>query len=105
MQTLPKSLQDVALSKDAFVVSRVLAASTAETITVPPQARYALFSGDVDCWIDRNTTAVVPAADIENGMSPIFLPGGFKELREIDGIKTISVIATIAGIITVEFFK
>ena len=105
MKTLNQTIANIAFDKNPFIISRVLGASTAETINVPESARYVILAPTVDSWVDVRATAVVPAADIDNGNSPIFIPGGYKEVREIDGVKTISVISSFAGIFTAEFCK
>jgi len=105
MQTLKTTLADIALSRESYIVTRVLAANTAESITVPKGANYVILSGTADSWIDYTTTAVVPAADIENGTSPIYIPAAYKELREVKGVQTLSVISTPGGIFTAEFYS
>jgi hypothetical protein len=105
MRTLPKLLKDGnALTKEPYILARVLDATVAESITVPSWARYVLLAGTVDFWADFRTTAVTPAADIENGLSPILIPGGIKELREIDGVATISIVSAYTCIATAEFY-
>jgi len=105
MQSLKTCLKNLALSKESFIATRVLAANTAESITVPGSAKYVILSGTADFWVNFITTAVVPAADIENGSSPIYIPSAYKELREISGVTTISAISTPGGIVTAEFYQ
>ncbi|MFH1883441.1 MAG: hypothetical protein ABIL62_12105 [Planctomycetota bacterium] len=94
----------IGLNISDFVNARVLAASTAETITVPKAARYIIISGNADLWVDVGKTSVVPAADITNGSSPFLVTGGTKELRSLGEVTHISVISVQACIATAEFY-
>lgn len=105
MQKLSQMIKDYALVKYPYTNARLLAANTAESLTIPPWAKYAVFSGNIDCWLDQRTTAVIPAADITNGSSPIYIPAGTKEVRNIEGVAAMSVISASAGIFTTEYYS
>lgn len=82
------------------VMTRVLAASTAETITVPSGARIAVFSANVDFFANVTTTATVPA-DTTDGTSSILNPVA----RSVSGVTSISVItAASSGIVQAAFY-
>lgn len=105
MKTLTKTIKTYALDKYPYTNARLLAASTAESLTIPPWAKYAVFSGNIDCWLDERKTAVIPAADITDGSSPIYIPAGTKEVRNIEGVAAMSVISASAGIFTTEYYS
>jgi hypothetical protein len=105
MKILTKTIKTYALTKYPYTNARLLAASTAESLTIPAWAKYAVFSGNIDCWISERGTAVIPAADITDGTSPIYIPGGTKEVRNIEGVSAISVISASAGIFTTEYYS
>lgn len=82
-----------------YVLSRSLAASTAESITVPTGGRYALFSATGDFYANYTTTATVPG-DVTNGQASELNPS----MRFVQGVTTISVIAPADCVVTVSFW-
>lgn len=80
----------------------VLAASTAETLTVPSGARCVILNYTADTWVRVGAAAAVPAADITDGTGSQLNPSAMKG---IDG-KTISFITAAAagGIVSAAFF-
>jgi hypothetical protein len=51
-----------------YINTRVLAANTAETETVPSGANYVVFNADTDFWVCwEGTAAQIAAADVTNG--------------------------------------
>jgi len=88
--------------------ARVLAANTAEVITVPTdsttglKAQYVVFSATADFYVQTDgTTAAVPAADITNGTSPELNPTVYllgSAVTEID------IISPEACIVTLSFY-
>ncbi len=88
-----------AIAKPAYVLAKSLAASTAEAFTVPTDARYVLFSGNVDYYVNYTTTATVPG-DVTDGTASELNP----ELRDISGVTSISIISASAGIVTASFY-
>lgn len=77
-----------------------LAASTAESFTIPSGALYVVFSSEADFWCRRDATASVPTGDVTDGTSAELNPTGY----EIFGITSISVISETAQIITAAFY-
>ena len=93
--------------RDSFAIptpdtvnGRVLAADTAEIITVPEGAKYALFNATADFYCNYSTTATV-ITDIVNGSGSELNP----TLRSVDEDTTISVISESVCNITVCFYS
>lgn len=79
----------------------VLAAGVAENITVPSGARLVSFSPTVPFYANFNGgTAAVPVADVTDGSGSSYCP----QTRYLNGITTISVISSQAGVLTAEFY-
>lgn len=95
----------IALPRPMHINGRVLAATVAESITIPAGAHYVLLAGNVDFWVSFRTTATVLAADTNAGDSMLFVPGGTKELRMLEGAETLSVVSSYACLVTAEFFE
>lgn len=81
------------------VYSRSLAANTAEGITVPAGANFAVFSATDDFYANYVTTATVPG-DVTDGTASELNPS----IRNVSGVTTISVISSGTPIITVTFY-
>ena len=84
------------------VCASVLAANTAEKVTVPTGAKFVLFSGTANYYVafGADPTAAVPAADVTNGSASCLNPG----LRALDGAAKIGLISPTDCIVTMEFF-
>jgi len=96
-----------AVEQSPYIDNRVLAATTAESHTVPTdtdsglKARYVLFSANGDFWCKMGGTAAIPAADVTDGSGSEVNPA----LRKIpDGITSIGLIAPSACVVTMQFF-
>lgn len=97
-----------ALRASTYIDSRVLAANTAETATVPTdsitglKANYVVFSSTCSFFTNFRGTATVPAADITDGSSSELNP----TVRYLAGtITSISIIADSACTVTLMYFK
>lgn len=93
---LRRMIPPLALYSDA----RVLAANTAETVTVPAAAAFAFFSCTEDFYAKRNGTAAVPSADVADGTAAELNPTA----RAVTPGDTISVISESAAILTVSWY-
>jgi hypothetical protein len=89
------------LNVPTWVDTRVLAANTEETHTIPSGAKYVLFSATTTFYAAYGATAAVPAADITNGSGSERNP----VLRNITGFSTIHLISPTACVITLSFYK
>lgn len=99
---IPGGNMTYALRPATCVLARSLAASTAESITVPSGARFALFSATGDFYANYTTTATVPGdTAITDATASELNPA----MRFISGVTTISVIATAAAVLTVAFWR
>ena len=90
-----------ALRPATCVLARSLAASTAESITVPTGARFALFSCSGDFYANYTTTATVPGDTVIADATASELNPA---MRFISGITTISIIAPAACVVTLSIW-
>lgn len=90
-----------AINAPKYVLARALAVSTAESITVPTDAKFVLFNSTENIFVNYTTTATVPG-DVTDGTASELNP----ELRDITGVTTISVITPASGgaIVTAAFY-
>ena len=93
------STRQFAIPRPTYVLARSLAANTAESMTVPTDAKYVLFASTGNFHVSYTTTATVPG-DTTDGTACELNP----ELRNIAGVTTISVISSAACIVTAAFY-
>jgi hypothetical protein len=95
---------EYAVAPSDTVMARVLAAGVAELVAVPAGAAVVNFAATTDFYAKFGTSGVVaavPAADVTDGTASVLNPG----TRVIpDGLTHISVIASAAGVVTLEFW-
>lgn len=89
----------------AYVDVRFFAAATAESHTSPTGAMWVIATPTVDSYINTSGTAVVPSADVTDGTASTFCPAGVKTPFCVGGDTTISVIATVAGSVQLEYYS
>lgn len=95
-----------AISTCSHVDARVMAADTAETLSVPTGAKYVMFgcvdgSGNaVSFYADFSATAAEPAADITDGSGAELNP----YIRAIGAATTISVLCPSTCILTAQYY-
>lgn len=89
------------------VLARLLAANTAESITVPgtgsKAARYVRISATDDIFVSFSTTATVPG-DTTDGTASLLLVKGVHWFY-CSGVTTISVISSGTPIVTAAFYR
>ena len=91
-----------ALRPASCVLARALAASVAESITVPAGAVFALFSATGDVYANYTTTAAVPSdTAIADATASELNPA----MRYVKGGTTISVISPASCVLTVSFWR
>lgn len=83
-----------------YVNARSLAASTAESFTVPTGATRVIFSATCNFYANPTTTATVPG-DVTNGSASFLNPNGWG----VRDVTTISVIAPTTCVVTAAFFR
>lgn len=83
-----------------YVNAKSLAASTAESFTVPTGAVRVIFSATCNFYANPTTTATVPG-DVTNGSASMLNPNGWG----VRDVTTISVIAPTTCVITASFYK
>lgn len=99
---IPGGNMTFALRPSTCVLARSMAASTAESITVPTGARFVVFSATGDFYANYTTTATVPPdTAITDACASELNPSA----RFISGVTTISVIAPSATILTASFYR
>lgn len=84
-----------------YVNNLVLAATVAETLTVPSDAICVILNYSSDCWVKVGGTASVPAADVTDGTGSQLNPSA---MRGIAG-KTISFCSASACIVSAAFYR
>lgn len=84
----------------AYVDARSLAASVAESQTVPATSRFVVFSSTCNFYANPTTTATIPG-DVTNGSASELNPAAWY----VEGVATISVIAPVACVVTFSFYK
>ena len=92
-----------------YVTNEVLAANTAETITVPAGANYVSFSSTGNFYVNFTTTATVPSGDITDGTGSILNPGirfvGVVQSQNVAGVSSFSIIAPADCIVSFEWYR
>jgi hypothetical protein len=84
-----------------YIDTAVLVGGAAKSMTVPTGARYVRLKGTVVFYVNLVTTAVVPAGDVTNGTGVMASP----DILFVEGVTTISLIASVAATITLEYYK
>lgn len=84
-----------------YVSGRVLGVSTAESVTVPAWARFAVFSADCNFYANAFGTAVVLASDVDDGTASEQNPAAW--YFDPAQISAISLISAAACKVTVSF--
>lgn len=91
-----------ALRAPAYINARVLAANVAESITVPTNGSFVIFSANCDFYVSYDSdAAAVPAADVDDGTSNELNPN----IRYVAGLTSISVISPTVCILTAAFYR
>jgi len=83
-----------------YVNAKSLAASVAESFTVPTGAVRVIFSATCNFYANPTTTATVPG-DVTNGSASMLNPNGWG----VRDVTTISVIAPTTCVVTAAFYR
>jgi hypothetical protein len=85
------------------VYNSVLAANTAEKVTVPSGAKSVHISATNNLWVlfGADPTAAIPTTEVSDGSGSILNPG----LRTLDGAAKIGLISDAACLVSMEFFS
>lgn len=85
-----------------YVDNVVLTANTAETVTVPDNAKFALFSATANFWVNANgETAAVPATDTNDGSGCELNPLG----RAVSAGDELSIVSAETCLISISYYK
>jgi hypothetical protein len=84
-----------------YVNAYVLSAGVAQTVTIPTGGRVAVFSSSNNFYINWQTTASEPSANITNGAGPELNPVA----RDVTGYTSFSVVAPVSCILTISYFS
>lgn len=96
---------DTFLPDSENVLARVLAASTAESITVPDNAKFCTITANGEFYFNTQGTAAVPSADVTDGSASRVVGSGNPVVHIlVEDVTTISVIASAARIVTATFW-
>lgn len=92
----------IGLTATGKIDAIVLVANTAQSYTIPSGARFLLFSGTNNFYVNiGGGTATVPSATTSSGAASMLNP----TLRSIGASTTVSLIAPTAAVVTIESFK
>jgi hypothetical protein len=103
LKQLSNEFKGYASSRPEYVDCIVLAASSAESFTVPSGAKSVLLTGNYDFFANFATTAAIPTTEISNGASSFLVNS--PRLILIEKTTAISVISDSVCTITAEFYK
>lgn len=85
-----------------YVDARVLAAGTAETVTIPATAKYVVFQCTATpFYVNYQGTAVAPAADVTDGTASELNP----DVRYLGALANFSIVSTANSIVTMLFYR
>ncbi len=84
-----------------YVNAYVLTPSVAQTATIPTGAKFAMFAGSDDFYVNFREPAVIPAANVTNGAAAELNP----TVRAITDYTSFSVIADTDCILTISYFS
>lgn len=107
MKAMPRALDFAAsLPLSDYNDARVLSASTAETVSVPADAQYALLTtkSGVDIWINsKGAAAAVPSGDVTDGSASqlVLTP----QMVKVTPKGTLSVISEVVTTLSIAWFS
>lgn len=84
-----------------YVNVQALAAGVAETVNLPSNAKFIIFSSTGDFYARINGTAVIPAGDITDGTGSEINP----IIRSLVGVTSLSIIAPSGCQVTMAFYS
>jgi hypothetical protein len=88
------------LTVSNHTLALLLSPGISKTVTVPPDARVALFSATGNFWLSADGAPAVPAADILDGTAPELNPAG----RAVKSGQTLGFVAPAACTICLSFY-
>lgn len=89
-----------------YVSARVLAANTAESITVPAGAVYVRLAANADLYYSFAAAAVVPVDTDDGTSNELLKQQGDAEYRKVPSVATtLSVISAGVAIVTASFYS
>lgn len=84
-----------------YVNAYVLAANTAQPVTIPTGARVAMFSATSNFYVKFQGAAAVPTVNVTNGSAPELNPTA----RDVTGYTTLSLVAPADSVVTICYFS
>lgn len=104
-QRIREELFNFAPPLPLYVDSRVLAANTAETVTVPADADLVVITHDQPVMYARKGgTAAVPVADVSDGTSSFAIRGENPIARTVERSTTFTIVSGTNGVVTFEWY-
>lgn len=89
-----------------YIDYRVLAAGSAETVTIPNGANYCVVIPNADCYI-KASAAAVPSADVTDGSGAVYIPAGSARIipmkPRFTGATSFSIVSPQTAIVSLEF--
>ncbi len=100
-----QSLNDIPFNTASYISARLLAASTAESITIPANAKYVRLAGTDNFYYSFSGAATVPGDTDDGSACELIKQQGSAEWRVIPpGATAISVISAGTPIVTASFY-
>ena len=100
MIQFPQSIRELScLPFSDSINAMALAANSAETLAIPPNATFVIFSGTADFYVKANATATVPT-DTTDGSASELNP----TMRDLRGVSSLSVFSASTCIVTASFY-
>lgn len=87
--------------KQGYIYTNVLAANTAESITIPTGAKFFIINATADLWVNVGGTGTVPAGDTTNDTGSELNP----TIRYLGSDTTIGIISESACKVSVMFYE
>lgn len=79
----------------------LLSPGVSKAVTVPPDARVALFSATGNFWLSADNAPAVPTLDILDGTAPELNPSG----RAVRAGQTLGLVAPAACTVSLSFYR
>ena len=99
-EDVPVTPEDNNAIAQGYTNNYVLIANTHKVITIPTDAKFALFSYNADVWVDVGGTAAIPSGDVTDGTGSELNP----VLRYLGSATTIGIKSAGAALVSIMFY-
>lgn len=100
MKTFPQAIRELSCLPPSDLVNALsLSGGVVESMKVPVDARYVVFSGTDNFYVAYDATATVPG-DVTDGTASELNP----TMRDLKGVSSISIISPTSCVVTAAFY-